>query len=406
VTKRCFKGCLLVANLLLASTGIVAADFQLASGDRVVFLGGTLIERAQHNDYLEACLTAHFHHADIRFRNLAWSGDTVFGDARAGFDTATQGYERLLTAVRELKPTLLLIAYGTNESFAGTAGLAPFEAGLNRLLDDLADTRARVVLLSPLSQENLGSPLPDPRQRNQQLRPYAAAIAQIAAARGHHYIDLGTLLIPVDGSPASPPLTDNGMHLTPWGYWQLAASLAAELGCLPPSWRLDVDRAGGRLMAEGLTLSQLSSTADQFTFTATDQQLPLAPAPPGAPAARSTARVLRVAGLAPGRYTLRIDDQTILTASAGEWARGIELTTGPQFDQAERLRHTVVAKNQLYFHRWRPQNETYLFGFRKHEQGQNAAEVPQFDPLVAQRETEIAALRVPASHVYQLTLVP
>ena len=49
-----------------------------------------------------------------------------------------------------------------------------------------------------------------------------------------------------------------------------------------------------------------------------------------------------------------------------------------------------MAKNQLFFHRWRPQNETYLFGFRKHEQGKNAAEVAAFDPLVAAAEAELS----------------
>ena len=61
--------------------------------------------------------------------------------------------------------------------------------------------------------------------------------------------------------------------------------------------------------------------------------------------------------------------------------------------QLEALRLEIVAKNELFFHRWRPQNETYLHGFRKHEQGNNAKEVPQFDPLVEAKDKEIAKLR-------------
>ena len=49
---------------------------------------------------------------------------------------------------------------------------------------------------------------------------------------------------------------------------------------------------------------------------------------------------------------------------------------------SETLRTRIVDKNQLFFHRYRPQNETYLFLFRKHEQGNNAVEIPQFDPLI------------------------
>src|SRR5439155_18042355 len=71
-----------------------------------------------------------------------------------------------------------------------------------------------------------------------------------------------------------------------------------------------------------------------------------------------------------------------------------------EFDKAmarilvdEPLRQAIVAKNELFFYRWRPQNETYLFGFRKHEQGNNAKEVAEFDPLVAKAEEEIERIR-------------
>jgi hypothetical protein len=46
------------------------------------------------------------------------------------------------------------------------------------------------------------------------------------------------------------------------------------------------------------------------------------------------------------------------------------------------LRRLIAEKNQLFFHRYRPQNETYLYLFRKHEQGNNSAEIPMFDPLI------------------------
>ena len=67
----------------------------------------------------------------------------------------------------------------------------------------------------------------------------------------------------------------------------------------------------------------------------------------------------------------------------------------PAADDAPRLaelRKAVVAKHRLFFHRWRPQNEIYLFGSRKHEQGNNAVEIPMFDPLIAREEAAIAAI--------------
>lgn len=57
------------------------------------------------------------------------------------------------------------------------------------------------------------------------------------------------------------------------------------------------------------------------------------------------------------------------------------------------LTKAIVAKNRLFFHRWRPQNEIYLFGSRKHEQGNNGVEIPQFDPIIAESEKEVAKAR-------------
>src|SRR5207248_8355498 len=104
-------------------------------------------------------------------------------------------------------------------------------------------------------------------------------------------------------------------------------------------------------------------------------------------------RILSVKGLAAGEHTLTIDGKEVATASAAEWAAGVPLVRGPDFEQVEKLRREIVVKNELYFYRWRPQNETYLFGFRKHEQGKNAKEVAEFDPLVSKAEDEIEKLR-------------
>jgi hypothetical protein len=52
----------------------------------------------------------------------------------------------------------------------------------------------------------------------------------------------------------------------------------------------------------------------------------------------------------------------------------------------------------MFFHRHRPQNETYLFLFRKHEQGNNAVEIPQFDPIVDGFEEKIQAIQNSTSY--------
>ena len=150
------------------TTTVQSADFELKDGDRVVLLGSTLIEREQRYGYWEAALTARYPDRNITFRNLGWSGDTVWGDARAAFDTPAQGYKQLTSLALELKPTVILICYGTNESFAGEAGLEAFKKQYAKLLDDLAPANARTVLMTPLPFEKARE-LPDPTPRNREL---------------------------------------------------------------------------------------------------------------------------------------------------------------------------------------------------------------------------------------------
>src|SRR4051794_36636452 len=109
---RLFTGLILLLGPILA--GAAEAPLTLADGDRVVFLGNTLIEREQRSGYWETALVRHFPGKKIEFRNLGWSGDTVFGAARAGFGTTKDGFRHLKEHVLALKPTVILLGYGTN----------------------------------------------------------------------------------------------------------------------------------------------------------------------------------------------------------------------------------------------------------------------------------------------------
>ncbi|MBL9136255.1 MAG: hypothetical protein JNK85_10320 [Verrucomicrobiales bacterium] len=69
---------------------------------------------------------------------------------------------------------------------------------------------------------------------------------------------------------------------------------------------------------------------------------------------------------------------------------GLESVSG---EGVQILSRAIRHKNEQFFHRWRPANWTYLFGFRKHEQGRNAVEIPQFDPRVEAWDQKIEKLR-------------
>lgn len=273
--------------------------FELKSGDRIVFLGNTLIERAQKFGSWESLFLRSFPKAKLSFRNLGWSADTVWSDSRGIFDPPAAGYQRMLKQVKDLKPQVILIGYGGNEAFAGKEGLPAFEKQLEKLLADLKPTGAKFVIVSPHRFENVGHPLPDPQSHNKDLKIYSERLQEIASRDHHYYVDLFTKLIPEPAGTSQLKWTTNGIHLTDAGYQKAAGIIAEDLGLQP-----------------------------------------------------------------------------------------ISLTP----DTAQKVQQLTLEKNRHYFHNWRPQNITYLLGFRKHEQGQNAKELPQFIPLIEKNEAAIHGL--------------
>lgn len=314
---------LLLIGLVFANRPAIAEDakFEFQSGDRVVLLGNTLIEREQSYGYWELALTLARPDQKLTFRNLGWSGDTVWCESRGIFDQPQAGYDRTIQLVKEQKPTVLLLAYGGNEAFAGTAGLDSFLQQYAKLLDDLKPTGARLVFLGPMAIQLQGKPFPDPAPYNANAALYGEAIRKLAAERGGVYVPLTRPAATVSGPDGRPePTSDNGQHLTEWGYWATAGQIQQALA--PTSKPIELP-------------SPAAATAPDNGSDAASQR--------------------------------------------------------------EKIRRIIVRKDELFFHRWRPQNVTYLFLFRKHEQGNNAVEIPQFDPLVEQLEAKIHDLAIGAA---------
>ena len=278
--------------------------------DRVVLLGDTFIEREGDRGFIETALVASHPDAALTIRNLGWSGDTVWAESRGVFDAPAKGYERMLALVRELGPTVVVVAYGRNESFRGPEGLPAFRTQLQKLCTDLRSLGGPTAAATSPASAGAASPAdprlllvtphpfegPEAAARNAALADYAAAIRDLARAQGAALVDLFADIR--RHAAADAALTENGTHLSDSGYAAAAAVLVASCGKTPP---------------------------DGFPASAAD------------------------------------------------------------------LRRLVVEKNRLFFHRWRPANETYIFLFRKHEQGNNAVEIPQFDPLVEAAEARVRA---------------
>ncbi|MGE4550262.1 MAG: GDSL-type esterase/lipase family protein, partial [Opitutales bacterium] len=281
--------------LALVTQSYAASPVTFEEGDRIVFVGGTFVERMAKFGYLETSLTLALADKKLSFRNLGWSADTVRGESR-GYDKPQSGYANLLGNVRKAEPSLLFLAYGAAESWESDP--SKFVADYQRLLDELKPLNARMALTSPILQENWGKPMPDPSKHNDDLKAYAAAIRELAQKNALPYLDLLSLVDP--DLPKAKRLTMNSLQLNDAGHRRLADFFLEKLG-LPP--RKDLDTPKGR-----------------------------------------------------------------------------------------RIRKVIQDKNELYFYSWRPQNQTYIYSFRKHEQGRHAKDIPRFSPLVQEKEKAIRGL--------------
>ena len=298
--------------------------FELKDGDRVVFLGNTLIEREQKYGYWELMLTMAWPERNVTFRNLGWSGDTVWGESRAGFGSQADGFKKLVEEVNAARPTVIFVGYGNVEAFDGETGLPKFVDGFGKLLDELEKTKARIVILGPTRRLNRFAPSRAPRDYNDSVMTYATAMRKLAEQRRLRFIDLAsevaTFETAIGLEKFDPQLFSvDGVSFGPVLYSALGSSLMRQL--------------------------QPSEGPPEIAVAVS------------APTPAQVAAAARISAL------------------------------------ESKLYEQIQKKNELFFHRWRPQNETYLFGFRKHEQGKNAVEVFQFDPLVEAEEKKIAELR-------------
>lgn len=381
-------------------------QFRFRDHDHVALLGGTFIERAQQFGHLEAALMSS--EADgLTFRNLGWSADTVFAESRGIFDSPAKGYARMIEHLRAEEPDVVIIAYGQNEAMQEASGddAVRFRQQFQRLISDVRTTGAEVVLVTPHAFLSAPAPLPDARLWNPTLRRYAEMVEDIADKSGCHCVNLfddfdQRLMQAAEVVGFWPfdlqadehqklrdhmlhSLSSNGMHWNERGYRCLSTMFA------------------NALFRGANTDSQERPSADYVHWdvaSLADEQT--------SPARKSVSLKLQRPWLKPGILVVHTGDnwESIVSHQAVLDEKRLTLPQLPsrelsgnhrfqipwQYDQLVQL---LVRKNELYFHRWRPQNITYLFGFRKHEQGNNASDIAEFDPLIVELEQQIQTLR-------------
>ena len=396
--------------------------FRFHDDDHVVLLGGTFIERAQQFGHLEAALM-NSGATGLTFRNLGWSADTVFAESRGIFDRPAKGYARMIEHLRAEEPDVVFVQYGQNEAMqeASGANSDTFQQQLRKLISDIKVTTPEVVLVTPHPLLKNLPPLPDASMWNPALQRYSQAVQSVADETGCLCVDLfvgfedrlieaaETVGLWRSGMIADEhpdlkaallhSLTDNGMHWNNFGYRCISSMFAQALfGDVDRQLTVTIDASEGVQSVAVASGGKISVTPKMIQIKLNGPWLRSGMLMIDASQSQSTvSAVSRVSG----KQLIPLVEVDITEPSTSGGPGKVRYQFTEDYDQLVDL---LIRKNELYFHRWRPQNITYLFGFRKHEQGNNAAEIAEFDPLIVDYEKQIQGLLGSAGPTIQLEL--
>ena len=206
----------------------VNGEFKPIENEIVVMIGQENFVREQKAGAFESKMIAGFVPLNLRFRSMAWEGDTVYEQWRElNFgDWADQ--------LQTVQAGTLIVQFGQMEVFDGLERLTEFKTAYHRLLDQFAQQTRRVVLVSPMPFEKpLASHAPDLTKHNKDVAAYAAGIQDIARERGLVFVDLVDALDRQERAGRTQRLTSDGIHLTDEGLDVVGELIANALGAKP-----------------------------------------------------------------------------------------------------------------------------------------------------------------------------
>ena len=370
------------------------AKSPIRPGDRVAIVGNTFADQLRIHGYLETVL---FQSSKVSIRNLGWGGDML-----AARDRPT-GFPSEESSLMEHKTDVIIACFGMGESFGGEEGIKNFKADLQSFISSHAGKKyngksdVRLILVSPIAYEDLGKRTPARERRNRELQAYSHAMRDVAGSARLPFVDLFETSRYVMDEKEGPNLTTNGIHLNSFGYWAISHAFLDQLTGEPRKrWVLRIDAKSKTGRAEGVELSRISPDQKGVSFKVEESSAPSL-RPPGEggvdlpPQLAGRRDTLIVTNLAPGSYTLIVDDQEVVTAKHDAWERGIAIDSTPSHLKLEELRSAINDKNLQFTYSWKALNQVHIVGERRKSPSGRALpkEIIEFNTLANKREADL-----------------
>ncbi|HSI65373.1 MAG TPA: hypothetical protein VLE43_19765 [Candidatus Saccharimonadia bacterium] len=153
--------------------------------ETIALIGGTEAVALAESGDLEAMLLLAFPQSHLRFRNLAWEGDTVFKQDRP------MSFGDLAQQLRRVNAGSVFMMFGRQECLdRGKDGLQEFKVWFGKLLDVVQKQTQNIVIVGPQPFEVLQAPLPDLSKKNVDLLTYEKVMKAASDERGLIFVPM------------------------------------------------------------------------------------------------------------------------------------------------------------------------------------------------------------------------
>ena len=351
---------LLLTTLALPAPRVVADEFYLREGDRVVFYGDSITEGRRYTEPVEWFVATRFPSMNVSFVHSGVGGDTVAGGWAGTID------QRLDRDVLAYKPTVLTIMLGMNDGGYKPFDQATFDtyaAGYRHILERVTKALPglRITLIQPSPFDDVTRPVSFPEGYDAVLRRYGQLVAQLGQEHRCLVVDFGGPVVAALGrvnaanAQLARQLIPDRVHPAESGSLVMAASLLRAWGAPDLVSSAEIDAAAGEArLQERTVVTDVARTAGGVTWMALDASLPL-PLEPGDATVQLAELAgaglldlghvrVRVTGLPEGRFTLKIDGDAVGPGfTHAELAEGIDLSRfeTPLLWQARHVRWTT-----------------------------------------------------------------
>lgn len=335
-----------------------ATPFFFQDGDRVAMMGDSITEQYLYSSYVELWTLTRFPAWNITFRNVGIGGDRSPG-----------GNARFARDVVPLQPTAMTVDFGMNDGgYAGfiEAAFRTYTNGLQGIADQARSNQIRVAWVTPQPVEkNEDGPAIEGYAAT--LEKFSEGVKAVAEANHGLFVDqFHPYLQVMDKARASDPkrriMGGDRVHPGPPGQALMAASILQGMHFPPLVSAAEIDAAQMKVVrAAQCKITDLETGTDGvLRFQRQDAALPFFPE--GAASILSWASILqdlnryelKVTGLKPGAYEIRLGGQKVAVSTDEGLAQGTNLAnavlaSGPVAAQVKAVVAAVEAKNR-YFH--------------------------------------------------------